>query len=714
MHKLFTTILIILAAASSYSQISVASFDRIDNDLTARVDAPVRDQNGDVCALIKIETNQTGFTFEAAGLGIMKTERKTGEYWVYIPWGSRRLTIKHDQLGILRDYVYPESIEKATVYVMKLTTARVTTIVEEPKISTEWVVIKSEPEGAQVFINDRPVGRTPYSHEFNLGRYNYRVEMPMYHSEAGVFTLSADAGRHNIDLTLKPAFGSIKVSSEPESGANILINGDPTGQKTPFTLENIRSGTHTITIKKDMYYDAYQEIVVEDSKTAQVNLKMNPAYGVLNIYTSPEADIFINTQKEGHGTHTARKLTGFYTVEARKDKHTPDSKRIEVKDGDEITVNLNPSPQYGQLRIATTPSDAEIYLDGKKMGITPITLREILIGDYNLELRKTGYASYTQNIKIKHNETTDINETLSDGIEITITSEPAGAKIEIDGKDMGVTPFKGMLGFGSHNVKLTNNQKIVNERINVTQEGKTRWEFDAREGVEVTFLSTPSRSKILIDGKKIGRTPITYHLTQGKSTIKLNRFHNSISKEINTDNIKSNELHFDIPKNKSFSPYIGYSLSETALIGLEIGYVNFIKSYGMYISLLSNGRVPIKTIDNRSFSDDVVYTYTGKLRKERLSILIGSGVYGDPTDFPLLAYCGVGYGLRNLMWYANKYETTSNFESKVGEEWVKVYQSSVNGIELEGGFGYILNEMLRECSKTCVIFINHCFLLRKA
>lgn len=501
MHKTILTILFSILATGVFSQISVATFERIDNDLTARVDHPVRDQNGDVSALIKVETTQTGFHFEGCGLGIVTTEQKIGEIWVYIPFGARRLTIHHPQLGTLRNYVYPLSIERATVYVMKLTTARVTTIIEEPEIQTEWVVIKSEPEGAQVFINDRPVGRTPYSGEFNLGRHNYRLELPMYHSEAGTFTLSKDAGRHDIDLKLRPAFGSISIYSEPESGAEVLLNNRPTGQTTPCTLSEIESGTHTITIKKDMYYDAWQEVTVEDNKTTQVNLKMNPAYGVLKIYTSPEADIYINAQKEGHGTHTVRKLTGFYNIEAKKDKHTPASRRVEVKDGEEIIVNLNPTPQYGQLRIATTPPDAEIFLDGKRMGITPVTLREVLIGDYRLELRKTGYASHTQNITIKHNETTNINETLSDGMEITITSTPSGAKIEIDGKDMGKTPFKGMLGFGSHDIKITNNKKVVTERINVTQGEKTSWEFDMRDD-KGTF--TDSRDNKTYNTVKIG------------------------------------------------------------------------------------------------------------------------------------------------------------------------------------------------------------------
>ncbi|MGM9836144.1 MAG: hypothetical protein ACI30L_05295, partial [Muribaculaceae bacterium] len=45
--------------------LSVTSFKPLDNDLTANLaGTQVKDQNGEVAALIKVVTTQTGFTFE--------------------------------------------------------------------------------------------------------------------------------------------------------------------------------------------------------------------------------------------------------------------------------------------------------------------------------------------------------------------------------------------------------------------------------------------------------------------------------------------------------------------------------------------------------------------------------------------------------------------------------------------------------------------------
>ena len=67
-------------------------------------------------------TTEKGFVWEGGTLGITEVKHKAGEYWVYVPHGSEKITIKHDKLGILRDYVYPDAIKKATVYEMVFTT----------------------------------------------------------------------------------------------------------------------------------------------------------------------------------------------------------------------------------------------------------------------------------------------------------------------------------------------------------------------------------------------------------------------------------------------------------------------------------------------------------------------------------------------------------------------------------------------------------------
>lgn len=558
-------------------QISVVSFERLDNDLDARVHYPVKDQNGDVCALIKIETTQTGFAFEGGSLGITKIERKTGEYWVYIPWGSIRMTIKHDQLGVLRDYAFSEKIEKATVYVMKLSTGKVTTIVEEPEIQTQWVLILSDFEGAQVYIDEKPVGNIPFTGEFSLGQHTYRVVLPMYHPDAGMFTLDGSKDKITINAVLRPNFGSISVNSTPETGADVLLDGKPTGKKTPCTFTEISSKKHRITVQKDMFYDAWQEVNVEDEKTITATLSMNPAYGEIEISTNPFSDIYINGSKIGSGTYSLRKPSGFYTIEARKDKHTPDSKKIEVSDGQTIPVMLSPVPQHGVLKVNSSPPQADIYINGEKNGTTPTTIRQLLVGDYNLELKLHGYCNHSSTFTIKHNETTEINPNLQMGKEISINSSPSGVLLEIDSEFAGRTPYTGNLNLGKHQIKLINNTRTLNETIEISENGKSSWSFNVNEinekpatkleDVALTTTKTTTQPKQTPTPKtkyKKKRTPVKnfinhfagnedrhemfsgFHLRGGVSVTDITKYDNILSPDYSLGVFYNNSKYFPI------------------------------------------------------------------------------------------------------------------------------------------------------------------------
>lgn len=122
--------------------------------MNARVTAPVIDQNGEKCVLFKVQTIQTGFVFEGDMMGIEKTEQKTTEIWVYAPHGAKKISIAHQQLGRLNNYIYPLPIKETIVYIMELTTGKITTAFTDYEVPTQWVVITSESTGASIFIND--------------------------------------------------------------------------------------------------------------------------------------------------------------------------------------------------------------------------------------------------------------------------------------------------------------------------------------------------------------------------------------------------------------------------------------------------------------------------------------------------------------------------------------------------------------------------------
>ena len=113
-------ILAISVSACTYAwcqQFQVASFRQLPNDVSAFIN-PVRDLNDEDCGLLKVMANQD-FVFSTP-LGIVKRIDKTGEIWLYLPRGSKKITVKHAEWGVLRDYEFPSKMESHKTYEMTL------------------------------------------------------------------------------------------------------------------------------------------------------------------------------------------------------------------------------------------------------------------------------------------------------------------------------------------------------------------------------------------------------------------------------------------------------------------------------------------------------------------------------------------------------------------------------------------------------------------
>lgn len=110
-------ILSLAAFDSNAQRFEVSSFRMLPNDVTAFIN-PVNDLNGDPCALLKVQASED-FAFSTP-LGIVNRTDQTGEIWLYIPKGSKKITLKHPQWGVLRDYKFPMKIESHITYEMKV------------------------------------------------------------------------------------------------------------------------------------------------------------------------------------------------------------------------------------------------------------------------------------------------------------------------------------------------------------------------------------------------------------------------------------------------------------------------------------------------------------------------------------------------------------------------------------------------------------------
>lgn len=269
---LVISLFFVATATKAQNKIQVTSFNRMETDVTARITAPQRDQNGEVCALIRIVTTEKDLMFEPDALGIVSRENKPGEIWLYIPRGARRISIMHDKFGVLRNYFYPDIIEKATVYEMEIQIGDGTQ--QTPtNTNTQLIVMRPDPATADIYIDDEkvPTENGLFTATMKKGTHTYRVESPMYVPEAGIIDLGSE--QKIMSVTLKPRFGYLEIFSLPEQDAKVFINNELAGQ-TPYKSDRMPLQEYRIRIEKDFFFPMDSTITIFAGKTSSLTFKM--------------------------------------------------------------------------------------------------------------------------------------------------------------------------------------------------------------------------------------------------------------------------------------------------------------------------------------------------------------------------------------------------------------------------------------------------------
>ena len=520
MHKIrFIVLLVVLSCVSiagAQSGISVKVFSELTQDLDARVNYPETDQNGQKCALVKVVTTESDFSFDNGQLGVTKAIHKPelSEWWVYLPAKTMKLKIMHPVLGQLKDsedgfYYFPTPLKEATCYRMELTTGKVTVTVEEERKKTGFLIIKSQPDGGDVFIADggveKYVGTTPFQKKLTYGTYNYRVKKTLYHDAVGVVVV--DNSRIERNDTLAPAFGTLSIVSTP-SGAKVSLQNDSRSYTTPCTIDHIPSGRYQVNVVAPQYEMFSKEVEIIEGRQTELVATLDSRFAEVSIHSLPNATIMINGQIKGYGSYTEALDEGIYDIEVSLVNHRNVVRQVEVIANQHQSITLEPTPIYGSLDVITQPMYANVTINGKSYGDTPLSVENILIGEYEVVLSKTGYATMTQYVTINEDYNSVVEVDLAQGENITLQESNNNALNSYKKSEESILkPFDSTLTTSEQREIL---QNFCNEMIYVKggqfSMGAASKRDDKYDNDEKPF------HKVMLSDFKMSRTEVTQEL----------------------------------------------------------------------------------------------------------------------------------------------------------------------------------------------------------
>jgi hypothetical protein len=119
-----------------------------------------------------------------------------------------------------------------------------------------------------------------------------------------------------------------------------------------------------------------------------------------------------------------------------------------------------PVPKVGALHIFSAPKGATVFINGEKAGESPLQINNIEVGEYKVRLEKKDYINFDQTIAVLENQTARINAKMIAVVILSVESDPKGATLFINDREISKTPFSGKLREGSYRLKLVKENYI--------------------------------------------------------------------------------------------------------------------------------------------------------------------------------------------------------------------------------------------------------------
>jgi PKD repeat protein len=298
------------------------------------------------------------------------------------------------------------------------------------------ISLSSSPAGATAYLDGASKGTTPLTipsvtpgtHTVDLTLTGYQDYQTTVTVVAGqIATLSAT-------LTPIPTTGGLSITSTP-SGATILVDGVKTGV-TPMGVE-LLPGSHVVKLQKAGYAEYTGTFTVVAGKMAPVTVQLvalpqtttmivtttaqqttATGAGTLTIQSIPtNAAIRLDGIDQGTtpksvpnlkaGAHTVTLSYPGYndwtgTVTIVTGATMPITITLIAKSGTSsgtLPATIAPSGT-GTLAIRSAPDGANVYLDGERLGVTPLILSTVTPGTHRVLLTHSGYADYEETVQV--------------------------------------------------------------------------------------------------------------------------------------------------------------------------------------------------------------------------------------------------------------------------------------------------------------------------
>jgi formylglycine-generating enzyme required for sulfatase activity/predicted Ser/Thr protein kinase len=270
--------------------------------------------------------------------------------------------------------------------------------------------------------------------------------------------------------------GRIQISTPGIDKAEVFINDKWFGVTGPAPLlKEIDADVHHFRISKDGYkpLSFYEKIEVGATVGKEIALVKEgasepsraPAFHRIHLTSTPgEAAVFVNDEERGQTPCTLELPAGKVQIRLAKKYYEPRAL--------ELTVDSAASREYELVKIRSRvafdsdPQGATVYVDGQKVGNTPVTADAVEAGSHKATFVLDGHYDQSATFEVVNPDAVErpVKATLQriPPGRLVIDADVKGADVFIDGRLAGTAPLAGRPSeAGKHRVRLMGIEKTV-------------------------------------------------------------------------------------------------------------------------------------------------------------------------------------------------------------------------------------------------------------
>lgn len=324
--------------------------------------------------------------------------------------------------------------------------------------TSKSVEFEIDPPGPDEFAIQGGWFRLPVGDRVLLreGNYTVNIEKRGYYDVAQTFVVGEEPSM-TVKLRMRKKPGRLNVITEPAADAIATIDGTLVG-KVPYGPIELQPGQHSVRVESERFLQFEGIVAIQGLDREQdLYVQLVPRWAEVQVRSEPPgATVFSGEEEVGVTPVEIQLLEGTHDLTVVRDGYSAwDGKIVAQPNVGQTLPMIQLQPADARLLVKTIPRGANVTVNGRYRGQSPITLSLSPDVDYTIGMSKAGYGVTSRNLRLQSAASDTITVDLSARVgTVTVNVQPADATVYVDGRARGTGKTTVRISSAPHRIEV--------------------------------------------------------------------------------------------------------------------------------------------------------------------------------------------------------------------------------------------------------------------